>query len=565
MRTKNAIRNSMLWSAYGDALGFITEFCSKSGLERRTGGIRHIDKLFEWNRRIGGQYGINVELPIGSYSDDTQLRLATCRSISGDGFFDVETFSKVELPVWLSYSLGAGRGTKTAAESLRKRQIQWNSNFFQSNYSRYTDGGGNGAAMRIQPHVWAAQTNQKDAEILKNIVRNAVVTHGHSRAIVGAAFHGLSLLHTLKRLNIPDPPAWFGILEELKILPDVIMSDEELGYYWLPNWEKETHTSINDAINKCLDELKKDISSAEKALVNCNASSNNEMYRNLVKEIGCFEKSSVGSGTKTAVLALYISYAFRNNPHHGLVTAANLLGSDTDTIATMAGAIMGTTISEEPPEQVADMKYLTNEAERLFAISNGKNVESQAYPDMLYWEPPQTQLDVIGKYKDKWVIQGLGEATPGDIVGKKRGRDSTVWQWFHLEFGQSVIIKRRHIPKVVKEENLPVKNVSISAQNELGIGRQYRVTTDQTKAVGRQKELWQREDAEIHKKERMNQSEGTITIDVATNMCIQSDFEKSVVGEMLMRLSEQEDGIEKAIGFAAIIAKAKQVRMKKAK
>jgi ADP-ribosylglycohydrolase len=555
----------MLWSAYGDALGFITEFCSKSGLERRTRGISHITKLLGWNRRIGGQYGIDVELPIGCYSDDTQLRLATSRSIRGDGSFDVQTFSKVELPVWLSYAFGAGIGTKAAAESLRKRQIQWNSNFFRSDYSRYTDGGGNGAAMRIQPHMWAARPNETDAEVLKNIVRNAVVTHGHSRAIVGAAFHGLSLLHTLKQLNIPDPPAWFGILEELKILSDVITSDEELGYYWLPNWEKETHTSLTDAIAKCLDELKKDVSSAEKALVNYSVSTSGEMYRNLVKELGCFEKSSVGSGTKTAVLALYLSYAFRNNPHDGLVTAANVLGSDTDTIATMAGAIMGATTSVAPPEQVADMEYLINEAERLFAISNGEIVESKAYPDMLYWQPPQTQLDVVGKYKDKWVIQGLGEAIPGDIVGKKGGRDSTVWQWFHLEFGQSVLIKRRHIPKVVKEENLPVKNVSISAQNELGISKQYRVTTDQTKAVGRQKEIWQRETAEIRKKERMYQSEGTITIDVATNICIQSDFEKSIVGEMLMRLSEQENGIEKAIGFAAIIAKAKQVRMKKAR
>jgi len=565
MHKKNAVQNSMLWAAYGDALGFITEFCSKSGLERRTRGISHITKLLGWNRRIGGQYGIDVELPIGCYSDDTQLRLATSRSIRGDGSFDVQIFSKVELPVWLSYALGAGIGTKAAAESLRKRQIQWNSNFFRSDYSRYTDGGGNGAAMRIQPHVWAAQPSKTDAEVLKNIVRNAVVTHGHSRAIVGAAFHGLSLLHTLKQGNIPDPPAWFGILEELKILPDVITSDEELGYYWLPNWEKETHISLTDAIAKCLDELRKDVSSAEKALVNSSVSPSSEMYRNLVKELGCLEKSSAGSGTKTTVLALYLSYAFRNNPHDGLVTAANLLGSDTDTIATMAGAIMGATSSAAPPEQVADIEYLTNEAERLFAISNGEIVESKAYPDMLYWQPPQTQLDVVGKYKDKWIVRGLGEATPKDIVSKKGSRDSTVWQWFHLEFGQNVLLKRRQTPKAVEEESLPVKNVSIFNKGELGISKQSHVTIDKTKSMGPQKELWQGVTTEIRKGERKLQSEGTITVDVATDMCIQSDFEKSIVGEMLMRLSEQENGIEKAIGFAAIIAKAKQVRMKKAR
>ncbi len=419
--------------------------------------------------------------------------------------------------------------------------------------------------MRIQPHVWAAQHSKTDAEVLKNIVRNAVVTHGHSRAIVGAAFHGLSLLHTLKQLSIPDPPAWFGILEELKILSDVITSDEELGYYWLPNWEKETHTSLTDAIAKCLDELKKDVSSAEKALVNYSVSNSGEMYRDLVKELGCFEKSSVGSGTKTAVLALYLSYAFRNNPHDGLVTGANVLGSDTDTIATMAGAIMGATSSVAPPEQVADTEYLSNEAERLFAISNGEILESKAYPDMLYWQPPQTQLDVVGKYKDKWVVQGLGEANPRDVVGKKVGRDSTVWQWFNLEFGQSILLKRRQIPNLVKEESLPVKNVSISTKDNLEVGKQSRVVTNQSRTVSPQQELWQAQTVENRKKEGQHQAEKEIALDTATDTCIQSGFEESIVGKMLMRMIEQEDGIEKAIGFAAIIAKAKQVRMKKAK
>ena len=508
-------------------------------------------------------YSTNVELPVGSYSDDTQLRLATCRSIRGDGSFDVQTFSKVELPVWLCYAFGAGIGTKTAAKSLRRRKVQWNSNFFKSNHSRYTNGGGNGAAMRIQPHVWAAYPQKTNAEILQNIVRNAVVTHGHSRAIVGASFHGLSLLHTLRQVNIPDPPAWFGILEELEILPEVMTSDEELGYYWLPNWEKETHTSLVDAIVECLEELRKDISSAQKALVHSKASSSREKYRNLVKELGCLEKNSVGSGTKTSILALYLSYIFRNNMHDGLVTAANLLGSDTDTIATMAGAIMGATNDVDPPEQVVDIAYLIDEAERLSAISNGENVESKAYPDMLYWEPPQTQIDVVGQYKEKWVVQGLGEATPRDVVATKASRDSTVWQWFQLEFGQSVLLKRRKIAKVIKEESLPVKNVSIPIKDNLKISGRSQVAVDQLKSVSKQKGLFQRESTEAHEIEPKQQVTETLTVDAATDMCIQSDFEESIVGKMLMRLIEQKSGIEKAIGFASIIAKAKQARMKK--
>ena len=107
---ENQVRRSALWAAYGDALGWISELVDEKGLSRRTLGkpLRH---PIGWKRRIGGRAGITVDLPVGCYSDDTQLRLATARSIRPDGF-DVEAFSKVELPVWPSYALGGGRSHK---------------------------------------------------------------------------------------------------------------------------------------------------------------------------------------------------------------------------------------------------------------------------------------------------------------------------------------------------------------------------------------------------------------------------------------------------------------------
>jgi hypothetical protein len=81
-----------------------------------------------WRRRVGGQFGVTVDLPAGAISDDTQLRLATCRSMLPDGSFDVETFSKIELPVWLAYALGAGRGSRAAATHLVRRDATWASN-----------------------------------------------------------------------------------------------------------------------------------------------------------------------------------------------------------------------------------------------------------------------------------------------------------------------------------------------------------------------------------------------------------------------------------------------------
>lgn len=55
----------------------------------------------------------------------------------------------------------------------------------------------------------------------------------------------------------------------------------------------------------------------------------------------------------------------------------------------------------------------------------------------------------------------------------------------------------------------------------------------------------------------------TISINEATDLAIKSNFDPMVTGSALMSLAELEQGgIEKAIAFAAIVAKAKQYRTK---
>ena len=157
MVKQDNIVNSMLWACYGDALGYITELCDDiNNLKYRTYGLDHVTELIKWRRKLGGQYGVYVELPMGCYSDDTQMRLAVCRSINKNGKFDFETFSKIEIPsVSCLWSWNRKR-TRDAGTSLVKKTVQWNTNFYETEVTKYIDGGGNGAAMRIQPHVWAA-------------------------------------------------------------------------------------------------------------------------------------------------------------------------------------------------------------------------------------------------------------------------------------------------------------------------------------------------------------------------------------------------------------------------
>ena len=96
----------------------------------------------------------------------------------------------VELPVWPSYTLGGRRASKAAARNLGKPSALWYANTF----SGWTNVGGNGAAMRLQPHVWASRDLDGVYMIdMLDVIADSVCTHGHPRAIVGACFHAATL------------------------------------------------------------------------------------------------------------------------------------------------------------------------------------------------------------------------------------------------------------------------------------------------------------------------------------------------------------------------------------
>ena len=108
------------------------------------------------------------------------LRLATSRSITSNGTFDLHTFSKIEIPVWQSYALGAGIVSKVAANFLSKRNNLWFNNIYKTEKADYFEAGGNGACMRIQPHVWSSATPNIPSSFLDDVIKNSLTTHGLS-------------------------------------------------------------------------------------------------------------------------------------------------------------------------------------------------------------------------------------------------------------------------------------------------------------------------------------------------------------------------------------------------
>jgi ADP-ribosylglycohydrolase len=402
------VRGSALWAAWGDALGYVTELAwTPAGVLARA-GVEQVSEPVAWTAQVGGRFGAEVELPAGTYSDDTQLRLAVGRCIRSGGRFDVETFSKLELPVFRAYALGAGRGTRAAATNLALPQTRWSANFFGT----YTTTGGNGAAMRIQPHVWAGRS-------LAAVVDDAICTHGHMRAILGATLHATCLALVLRDGEIPTPDPALLDAEVLDLL----------GPDWIHAWEAQSGQPVDQALDSALAEGRDMLAQARHATD----------YAALATQLGALDPRTRGSGLSTAVLALALAWMYADDPVSGLVVAANLLESDTDTIASMAGALLGAIHTDDPPTPPADAQYIAAEADRLWRISQGGDVEDFPHPNP--WDPPRSIVETMRMVDGHAELAGLGAL---DSLGPTHPTaDGAVLQWMRLRFGQDVLVKHR--------------------------------------------------------------------------------------------------------------------------
>jgi ADP-ribosylglycohydrolase len=398
--------------------------------------------------------GPTVDLPTSAYSDDTQLRLAVGRCVRTGGRFDIEAFSKIELPVFLSYQLGAGLGTKAAARALGRRTTRWYSNFFDDRGASYANGGGNGAAMRIHPHVWAAPRHRPDA-FLPPVLRDAITTHGHPRGILGAALHALSLGTLLHEGQVPAPDRWPAMVRYLERTIADIRGDEILATRWLPEWERRADTSWDDAVMVTITELGEQLNTAAKAAGRGADRDIDTAYRKLVTQLGGMEPKTRGAGTISAVLALWLGWSYQNDPERGVRIAAGLLGSDTDTVASMAGALLGTVASAGPPDDIADADLIAGEATRLDLLSKGQRQSSFPHPDTLHWRPPSSIADSVGLIRGRVAVAGLGAAREESEPIRGSGKNAGVWQWLLTDYGQRLLVKRRPELRDLPESAMP--------------------------------------------------------------------------------------------------------------
>lgn len=594
---------SALWSAYADALGFPTELASDKTIQQRL-GHSVITRTESWKRLVGGRFGAKVTLPAGAYSDDTQLRLATSRTIRGDGYFDVEAFAKIELTSWQAYALGAGRGSKAAAAALCNRSNAWFSNFFNG----YVNGGGNGAAMRVQPHVWAAADLDNKESYLPDVIRNAICTHGHMRGIAGAVVHAVSLAHAFQASKAPTPENWLTFAEDIRQIPNYIASDSDLSTFWLPAWEQASNQKLRDAAETVAREWEESAHNAISLLRTANPQNQADLYEAVVKSEKGLTSAERGSGLKCALFANVAAWMCANlGAQETIQLIANLLDSDTDTIATMAGALIGVVYPDAKYiGPIQDEIYIRDEATRLFQISQGVTTESFTYPDMLYWQPPRTTVDILTQKDGRIYLEGLGEAHPltSPFVGSQK---STSWQWFMLATGQTVLSKfRTGLMTTGEIASYPlqgdrvdvldtldlfdqssddndvawerfdfegeVENAGRPASSQPFVGEQVNQAESGSSAEDDipesvQQRIFTRDiplsdgRAALSKEVDVEESNKSIDLDSMTNEAIRN-FDQKLIGQHILLLAEQPGGIELSLAYVAIIVKARSARLK---
>jgi ADP-ribosylglycohydrolase len=395
MPRRDRYEGALLYSTIGDALGWPTESLDPAGKRQPPFSVP-LRTFVTWKKRVGGKWwGYEDHIAAGSYSDDTQLTLAVARCIDDQGRFEPERFAYEELPLWLQYERGGGRTVKTAARKLVSKRANWLGNFYKQGDLEYREAGANGAAMRNLP-IALANVHNKQA-LIRDSCYNAIITHGHPRAILGTVLFGLAI-HCALTLSAPPPAQSFieCLLDGLRQVQQVMRDDERLRL-WIHIWNRGLLTSEHTFEHVYRQTLKETVTYLK------------DIPRRLQEEpgayyasVGALDRATRGSGIGTVCVAIYLFVKYLQQPEQAITIAVNTFGSDTDTIALFLGGLLGAfhgvqSIPTHLLGAVQDRELVTMTAQRLHALASGQHsalmataqedeVRVSSYFDILSWE-----------------------------------------------------------------------------------------------------------------------------------------------------------------------------------
>lgn len=433
-----------LWgAAIGDALGWPIERLDRRLDQGARKAIQPQISFQHWKRRSGSRFHAYEEvIRPGEYSDDTQLLIATARSLLRGSRWSVYLAGQ-ELPIWLLYERGAGTSIKRAARSWQHNKSPWNNS--PKVAKSYFATGANGAAMRVLPH--ALVPHLSITEMHTQVMLNSALTHGHPRALLGAMLYTQAARFMVDK---SDTLAFGELVEYLLETPQEWsqMRPWAHGYKnWLDAAQKNYAGEYEKLWQKTVEELILGLQLCHSAVQEGVLSESMDFLR----KIGGLDKRTNGAGTVSALAAIYFSSLYAAAPVTGLLEAAFAIGADTDTIASMVGGLLGALLGTEwiAPEwrEVQDKEYLSGLAHQLIKADVYNNRERNENGFMRWQAKDSEELlnQLMGISKNQRVNLGpLGQA---EAVKKSRYRP-IVHRWQHLGWelksidGQTIYITK---------------------------------------------------------------------------------------------------------------------------
>lgn len=291
-------RGALAGLSLGDALGMPTQSMSSQDISRAYGRITHLrDAIHE--------QPIAPDMPAGSVTDDTEQALIVADLlVQGGGHIDPQVFAQ-RLLQWEDSMRARGSldllgpSTKLALEQVRSGA---------DIASTGKTGTTNGAAMRVTP-VGIATTIDGDTDrFAKHVYESCRVTHDTLPGFQGAALVAAAVSYGIEGYDTRQ-----ALKAALRSVPSMHVSAA-----WSPkaNVAARAQTALN-------------------LVQEHNTDSDDDVEDRLRAQCG----SSV-EASESVPVAFALAWRFFDNPTQALLSAANL-GGDTDTIAAMAGAVLG--------------------------------------------------------------------------------------------------------------------------------------------------------------------------------------------------------------------------------
>jgi ADP-ribosylglycohydrolase len=432
------VHGALLGAVMGDALGW--------PYEQNAGRIGPLNQdmtklaFSSWRRRSGGRFQPHEEeIEAGMYSDDTQLILATARSLMRhDGWG--RYLARHEIPLWLSYEKGGGGATKRAAESCRRGIWPWQD---PKRHDRYFEAGGNGVAMRILPHVLIR--GQSENHLLRDVFRNGIITHGHPRALLGARLYAQAawwIAHT-------PPPIPFGSVIEAMFdtrqfwekPPEYSDGAETTTQHWMESADKHFASGYltlwRDVVRETCDGLELCRRALHEGALADDFT--------VLKQLRCFDRTVNGSGIIASLAVLYLFAAHAADPFVGMRTIAFARSADTDTLASMLGGLFGLCYGldwiPEPLQRVQDRELIAETANQL--LHPRENSSDSAISQWSDRNDAELRKQLLQGDNERVSLGALGEA---QIIDRKTlkslARGTTIAEWrLRTTFGQTMFIK----------------------------------------------------------------------------------------------------------------------------